>query len=60
MTKKKVKPKDSAVSDHLLLCNHSPPFENVSVLTKESKKIPIGIERKPPIIMRDKPFLNRN
>ena len=27
LTKKKVKPKGSAVSDHLLLCNHSPSFE---------------------------------
>ena len=30
LTKKKVKPKGSAVSDHLLLCNHSPSFENFS------------------------------
>ena len=37
LTKKKVKPKGSAVSDHLLLCNHSPSFENFSVLTKEKK-----------------------
>ena len=28
LTKKKVKPKGSAVSHHLLLCNHSPSFEN--------------------------------
>ena len=48
MTRKKVKPKGSAVSDHLLLCKHSPFFENFSVLTKENKKDPIGIERKPP------------
>ena len=32
LTKKKVKPKGIAVSNHLLLCNHSPPFENFSVL----------------------------
>ena len=37
LTRKKVKPKGSAVSDHLLLCNHSPSFENFSVLTKENK-----------------------
>ena len=37
LTKKKVKPKDSAVSDHLLLCNYSPSFEDFSVLTKENK-----------------------
>ena len=33
LTKKKAKPKGSAVSDHLLLCNHSPSFENFIVLT---------------------------
>ena len=48
MTRKKVKPKGSAVTDHLLLCNHPPTFENFSVLAKENKKIPIRIERKPP------------
>ena len=36
--RRKVKPKGSAVSDHLSLCNHSPSFENFSVLTKENKK----------------------
>ena len=34
LTEKKVKPKRSAVSNHLLLCNHSPSFQNFSVLTK--------------------------
>ena len=34
LIKKKVKPKGSTVSDHLLLCNHSPFFENFSILTK--------------------------
>ena len=38
LNNKKVKPKDSAVSDHMLLCNHSPGFESFSVLTKENKK----------------------
>ena len=37
LTRKKVKPKGSAVRDHLLLCNHSPSFENFSGLTKENK-----------------------
>ena len=37
LTKKKVKPRGSPVSDHLLLCNHSPSFENVSVLTRKIK-----------------------
>ena len=34
LTKKKVKPKDSAVGNHLLLCNQSPSFENFIVLRK--------------------------
>ena len=34
LTKKKVKPKDSAVGNHLLLCNQSPSFENFNVLRK--------------------------
>ena len=38
LTKKKVKPKGSAVSDHLILCNNSPSFENFSVLTKENEE----------------------
>ena len=38
LTRKKVKPKGSVVSDHLLLCNHSPSFESFSVLTKQNKK----------------------
>ena len=38
LTQKKVKPKGSAVNDHLLLCNHPPSFENFSVLTKENEK----------------------
>ena len=59
LTKKKVKPKCSAVSDHLLLCNHSPYFESFSVLTKENKKFLLGL-KKSLLIMRDKPSLNRN
>ena len=36
LTAKKIKPKGSAVSDHLLLCNHSPSFETFSVIVKNS------------------------
>ena len=36
LAKKKVKPKGNAVSDHLLLCNHSPSFKNFSVLKKKT------------------------
>ena len=59
LTKKKVKPKSSAVSDHLLLCNHSPSFENFSVLTKENKKLLLELKESL-LIMKDKPPLNRN
>ena len=58
LTRKKVKPKISAVSNHLLLCNHSPSFENFSVLTKEKKKFLLELKESL-LIMRDKP-LNRN
>ena len=47
LTKKKFKPKGSAVSGHLLLCNHSPSSEKFCVLTK-GNKVPIRIERKSP------------
>ena len=46
LTKKKVKPKSSAISDHLLLCNHSPSFENFSVLTKENKKFLLELKER--------------
>ena len=59
LTMKKVKPQGSAVSDHLLLCNHSPSFENFCVLTKENKKILLELKESL-LIMRDKPSLNRN
>ena len=59
LTRKKVKPKGSAVSDHLLLCNHSPSFENFSVPTKENKKFLLELKESL-LIMRDKPSLNRN
>ena len=59
LTKKKVKPKGSAISDHLLLCNHSPSFENFTVLTKGNKKFLMKLNESL-LIMRDKPSLNRN
>ena len=59
LTKKKVKSKGCAVSDHLLLCNHSSSFENFSVLTKENKKFVLELKESL-LIMRDKLSLNRN
>ena len=59
LTRKKVKPRGSAASDHLLFCNYSPSFENFSVLTKENKKFLLELKESL-LIMRDKPSLNRN
>ena len=59
LTRNKVKPKGSAVSNHLLLCNYSPFFENFSVPTKENKKFLLELKGSH-LIMRDKPSLNRN
>ena len=58
LTRKKVKSKGSALNDHLLLCNHSPSFENFSVLTKENKKFLLELKESL-LIMRDKSSLNR-
>ena len=44
LTMKKGKPKGGAVSDHLLLYNHSPYFENVDVLTRDNKKIVLELK----------------
>ena len=59
LTKKKLKTKGSAVSNHLLLCNHSSSFEDFSVLTNENKVILLELKESL-LIMRDKPSLNRN
>ena len=37
LTKKKVMPKGSEVTNHLLLCNHSQSFGNFTVLTEENR-----------------------
>ena len=59
LTRKKVKPKGSAVSNHLLLYNHSSSFENFSVLTKENKKFLLELKESL-LIMRDKISFSRN
>ena len=59
LLKKKVKPKGSAVSDHLLLCNHSLSFESFSVLNKGNGKFVLELKESL-LIMRDKPSLKRN
>ena len=37
LTKKPVKPKNSSVADHLLFCNHSASYDDVSILTHDNK-----------------------
>ena len=59
LTMKKVKPKGSVVSNHLLLCNHSPSYKNFIVLTKKNKNFSIEL-KETLLIMKDKPSLNRN
>ena len=58
LTSKQVKPKNSSVTDHLLLCNHSASYDDFNILTRENKFL---LELKGSLlIMRDKPYLNRN
>ena len=38
LTRKQVKPKNSSIADHLLLCNHSASYDDFSILTREKKK----------------------
>ena len=58
LTKKQVKPKNSFVADHLLLCNHSASYDDFSILTRENKKFLLQLKESL-LIMRDKPSLNR-
>ena len=55
LANKEVKPKGSVVSDHLLLCNHSPSSRNFSVLTKENGKFVFKLKGNL-LIMSNKPF----
>ena len=59
LTEKQVKPKNSSVADHSLLGNHSASYDDFSILTRESKKILLELKESL-LIMRDKPYLNRN
>ena len=59
LTRKHVKPKNSSVADHLLLCNHSVSYEDFSIVTCENKKFLLELKESL-LIMRDKLSLNRN
>ena len=52
LTKKQVKPENSSVADHLLLCNNSASYDDFSILTRESKKLLLELKESL-IIMRD-------
>ena len=39
LTRKQVKPKNSSVADHLLLCNYSASYDDFIILTCENKKL---------------------
>ena len=58
LTKKNVKPKGSAVSNHLLLCTHLPSFGSFSVLAMENIKFVLKLKESL-LVMRDRPTLNR-
>ena len=59
LTKKKVKPKNSSIADHLLFCNHSSSCDNFSIQTCENKKFSLELKESL-LIMKDQPSLDRN
>ena len=59
LTKKQVKPRNSSIADHLLFCNHSASYDDVSILKRENKKFLLQLKESL-LIMRDKPSLNRS
>ena len=59
LTRKQVKPKNSSIADHLLLCNHSASYGDFSILTLDNSKFLLELKESL-LILRDKPSLNRN
>ena len=59
LTRKQVKPKNSSVADHLLLCNHSASYDDFSILTRDNSKFLLELTESL-LKLRDKPSLNRN
>ena len=59
LTRKQVKPKNSSVADHFLICNHSAFYDDFSILTRENKTFFLKLTESL-LTMRDKPSLNRN
>ena len=59
LTRKQVKPKNSTIADHLLLCNHSASYDDFSILTRDNKKFLLDLKESL-LILRDNTSLNRN
>ena len=59
LTRKQVKPEDSFVADHSLLCSHSASYDDFSILTRQNKKFLLE-SKESLLIMRDKPSLDKN
>ena len=59
LIRKQVKPKNSSVANHLLLCNHSASYDDFSILTRQNKTFLVELKESL-LIMRDKQSLNRN
>ena len=59
LTRKQVKPKNSSVADHLLLCNYSASYDDFSIVTRDNSKFLLELKESL-LILRDKPSLNRN
>ena len=60
LTLKKTKPsKESAIRDHLLVCNNVPSFDEFTILAHGHNKYVLGIKESL-LIKRDRPVLNKN
>ena len=59
LIRKQVKPKNSSVANHLLLCNHSASYDDFSILTRQNKTFLLEL-KETLLIIRDKQSLNRN
>ena len=60
LTSKKTKPsKESAIRDHLLICNNVPSFDEFSILAHGNNRFVLEIKESL-LIKRDKPVLNKN
>ena len=59
ITRKQVKTTNSSVADHLPLCNHSASYDDFSILTHDNSNFLLELKESL-LILRDKPFLNRN